>query len=155
VAAGGVHKRVIIGECELIRNILVQTTTATATATATSHCHGFPHPFRLSISRPHLPQRRLKPCGRPSLQLLLHQLTDFHLSFASSSPALLPSFACTLLPSQVSRSSLLLIPGLDRTLIDVISPPVQPAASEVSSILEERIGGSSAAADVQETGRVS
>ncbi|KAA1129004.1 Alpha subunit of the F1 sector of mitochondrial F1F0 ATP synthase [Puccinia graminis f. sp. tritici] len=30
----------------------------------------------------------------------------------------------------------------------------KPAASEVSSILEERIGGSSAAADVQETGRV-
>ncbi|CAH7686929.1 ATP synthase subunit alpha, mitochondrial [Phakopsora pachyrhizi] len=30
----------------------------------------------------------------------------------------------------------------------------KPAASEVSSILEDRIGGSSAAADVQETGRV-
>jgi F-type H+-transporting ATPase subunit alpha len=30
----------------------------------------------------------------------------------------------------------------------------KPAASEVSSILEERIGGSSSAADVQETGRV-
>ncbi|KNZ58080.1 ATP synthase F1, alpha subunit [Puccinia sorghi] len=53
------------------------------------------------------------------------------------------------LPNQALRKQL---PSLASQLR--LYATAKPAASEVSSILEERIGGSSAAADVQETGRV-
>ncbi|KAH9823244.1 P-loop containing nucleoside triphosphate hydrolase protein [Melampsora americana] len=53
------------------------------------------------------------------------------------------------LPSQALRKQ---VPTLTSQLRTYAT--AKPAASEVSSILEERIGGSSAATDVQETGRV-
>lgn len=52
-------------------------------------------------------------------------------------------------PSQALRKQ---VPTLTSQLRTYAT--AKPAASEVSSILEERIGGSSAATDVQETGRV-
>lgn len=53
------------------------------------------------------------------------------------------------IPNQVIRKQL---PSVASQLR--LYATAKPAASEVSSILEERIGGSSASADVQETGRV-
>ncbi|MBW0472897.1 hypothetical protein O181_012612 [Austropuccinia psidii MF-1] len=55
----------------------------------------------------------------------------------------------TALPTQVVRKQL---PSIASQLR--LYATAKPAASEVSSILEERIGGSSATSDVQETGRV-
>lgn len=62
---------------------------------------------------------------------------------------LLRSYESTLLPSQVRRPDSFFAPATLRTDF-----PRHPAASEVSSILESRIAGSSLGADVQETGRV-
>ncbi|KAG0146394.1 hypothetical protein CROQUDRAFT_44400 [Cronartium quercuum f. sp. fusiforme G11] len=55
----------------------------------------------------------------------------------------------TAVPSQTLRKQ---VPALSSQIR--LYATAKPAASEVSSILEERIGGSSAASDVQETGKV-